>query len=74
MGNDVAPLPQRYGTVCGAVAPFPAVPPSKWRPFNNSFFSQFALQQMAHFMVDCEQVEICYIFVTWTRLENRVTI
>merc|ERR1711873_144836 len=35
MGNDVATPPQRYGTVGGAAAPFPAAPPSKWRPFNN---------------------------------------
>ena len=35
MGNDVATLPQRYGAVRGAAAPFPAAPPSKWRPFYN---------------------------------------
>ena len=27
MGNDVATLPQRYGAVRGAAAPFLAVPP-----------------------------------------------
>ena len=36
MGNDVVTPPQRYGAVRGAAAPFPAAPPSKWRPFNNS--------------------------------------
>ena len=36
MGNGVAMWPQRYSAVGGAAAPFPAVPPSKWRPFNNS--------------------------------------
>ena len=36
MGNDVVTTPQRYSAVRGAVAPFPAAPPSKWRPFNNS--------------------------------------
>ena len=40
MGNDVATPPQRYGAVCGAAAPFPAAPPSKWRPFNNSVIFQ----------------------------------
>ena len=36
MGNDVVTPPQRYGAVRGAAAPFPAAPPLKWRPFNNS--------------------------------------
>ena len=40
MGNDVATPPQRYGAVRGAAAPFPAAPPSKWRPFNNSVIFQ----------------------------------
>ena len=40
MGNDVASPPQRYGAVRGAAAPFPAAPPSKWRPFNNSVIFQ----------------------------------
>ena len=40
MGNDVATPPQRYAAVCGAVAPFPAAPPSKWRLFNNSVIFQ----------------------------------
>merc|ERR1711873_340051 len=35
-GNDVVTPPQRYSAVRGAAAPFPAAPPSKWRPFNNS--------------------------------------
>ena len=36
MGNDVATPLQRYSALCGTAAPFPAAPPSKWRPFNNS--------------------------------------
>ena len=36
MGNYEATPPRRYGTVCGAAAPFRAAPPTKWRPFNNS--------------------------------------
>ena len=40
MGNDVATPPQRYGAVRGAAAPFPAAPPSKGRPFNNSVIFQ----------------------------------
>ena len=39
-GNDVATPPQRYSAVRGAAAPFPAAPPSKWRPFNNSVIFQ----------------------------------
>jgi hypothetical protein len=35
MGNNVVALQQRYVAVRGAAAPFPAAPPSKWRPFNN---------------------------------------
>merc|ERR1711996_18405 len=40
MGNDVATPPQRYGAVRVPAAPFPAAPPSKWRPFNNSVIFQ----------------------------------
>ena len=40
MGNDVGASAQRYGAVRGAAAPFPAAPPSKWRPFNNSVIFQ----------------------------------
>merc|ERR1711873_248035 len=40
IGNDVATRPQRYGAVGGAAAPFPAAPPSKWRPFINSVIFQ----------------------------------
>ena len=40
MGNDVVALPQRYGATRGAAVPFPAAPPSKWRPFNNSVIFQ----------------------------------
>ena len=36
MGNGVVMPPQRYGTIRGTADPFPAAPPSKWRPFNNS--------------------------------------
>ena len=36
MGHRDAMLSERYGAVRGAAAPFPAAPPSKWRPFNNS--------------------------------------
>ena len=36
MGHRDAMLSERYGAVLGATAPFPAAPPSKWRPFNNS--------------------------------------
>ena len=40
MGHRDAMLPERYGAVRGAAAPFPAAPPSKWRPFNNSVIFQ----------------------------------
>ena len=40
MGNDLAMAPQRCGAVRGGAAPFPAAPPSKWRPFNNSVIFQ----------------------------------
>ena len=36
MGHRKIMSPERYGAVRGAAAPFPAAPPSKWRPFNNS--------------------------------------
>ena len=36
MGNNDATPPQCYGAVGGVLAPFPAPPPLKWRPFNNS--------------------------------------
>ena len=35
IGNDVVSPPHCYGDVRGAVAPFPAAPPSKSRPFYN---------------------------------------
>ena len=31
---------ERCGAVRGGAAPFPAAPPSKWRPFNNSVIFQ----------------------------------
>ena len=40
MGHHNAMLPERYGAVRNAAAPFPAAPPSKWRPFNNSVIFQ----------------------------------
>ena len=40
MGHREAMLPERYGAVHGAAAPFPAAPPSKWRPLNNSVIFQ----------------------------------
>merc|ERR1711942_54848 len=40
MENDVATPPKRCGAVRGGAAPFPAAPPSKWRPFNNSVIFQ----------------------------------
>ena len=40
MGHRDAMSPERYGAVRGAAAPFPAAPPSKWRPFNNSVIFQ----------------------------------
>ena len=36
MGHREIMSPERYGVVRGAAAPFPAAPPLKWRPFNNS--------------------------------------
>ena len=32
--------PDRCGAVRGVAAPFPAAPPLKWRPFNNSVIFQ----------------------------------
>ena len=40
MRNDVATLSERSGAICGGMAPFPAAPPSKWRPINNSVIFQ----------------------------------
>ena len=40
MGHRDAMSPEHYGAVRGATAPFPAAPPSKWRPFNNSVIFQ----------------------------------
>ena len=44
MGHLDAMSPERYGAVRGGAAPFPAAPPSKWRPFNNYRFSADFLQ------------------------------
>ena len=40
MGNGVATPPEPCGALRGGAAPFPAAPPSKWRPFNNSVIFQ----------------------------------
>ena len=40
MGHHDAMLPEGYRAVRGGAAPFPTVPPSKWRPFNNSVIFQ----------------------------------
>merc|ERR1711873_342940 len=40
MGHRDAMSPERCGAVRGGAAPFPAAPPSKWHPFNNSVIFQ----------------------------------